>query len=40
LQLVPPGYDVTLDPTSPEPVTIPADARRVETVLVARRAGS
>ena len=40
LQLVPAGYDVTLDPTSPEPVTIPADARRVETVLVARRAGS
>ena len=40
LELVPVGYDITLDPTSPEPVTIPADARRVETVLVARRADS
>ena len=40
LQLVPPGYDITLDPTSSEAVTIPYDARRAETVLVARRAGS
>jgi hypothetical protein len=40
LELVPTGYDITLDPTSPEPVTIPSDARRVETVLVARRADS
>lgn len=41
LELVPPGYDIMLDPASPDPVTIPHDARRVETVLVARRrAGS
>ena len=40
LELVPLGYDITLDPTSAEPVTIPADARRAETVLVARRRGS
>jgi hypothetical protein len=41
LELVPPGYDITLDPASQELVTIPHDARRIETVLVARRlAGS
>ena len=40
LEIVPAGYNITLDPTSPEPVTIPSDARRIETVLVARRTGS
>lgn len=37
LQLVPPGYEITLDPASSDPVTIPKDARRAKTVLTARR---
>jgi hypothetical protein len=40
LELVPPGYDITLDPGSADPVTIPAGARRAETVLIARPAAT
>jgi hypothetical protein len=40
LQLVPPGYEITLDPAASDRVTIPKHARRAETVLTARRRGS
>lgn len=39
LELVPSAYDITLDPASSDPVTIPSRARQAETVLTARRAG-